>query len=283
MIGIRCWCFYYFLIIFTQLKEYEAKLKYIQDTVVHDGSRIIYGSAAGAGSSPFNVYRRARLNEENRWKRIGTKEKKKRREEKRREEKREYPRCSPICHTVYDASWVGSSDIDLSQPEPEPEPHRTLTLSFSLSLSLSPSTSSSFHSYVPRPTTRVDEHDQKKQQEEAFVAKRQAIEQEENAKLEKNRAKRAKKKEKEKEKRKRVKEGMNGANNNNNNDNNTNTNTKNKNDDDDDDRGDGGHGRGKRDQEWTKKKEEKQGGSEASRPVTKKARVEDFMPVADLD
>ena len=77
MIGIRCWCFYYFLIIFTQLKEYEAKLKYIQDTVVHDGSRIIYGSAAGAGSSTFNVYRRARLNEENRWKRIGTKERKK--------------------------------------------------------------------------------------------------------------------------------------------------------------------------------------------------------------
>ena len=139
MIGIRCWCFYYFLIIFTQLKEYEAKLKYIQDTVVHDGSRIIYGSAAGAGSSTFNVYRRARLNEENRWKRIGTKERKKRREEKRREEKRrESTHDVPRFVTRFMTRRGSAVPISI-YPNPNPNPNLiepSLFHSLSLSLSL---------------------------------------------------------------------------------------------------------------------------------------------------
>lgn len=54
-----------------QLAEFEAKLKYISENVVHDASNVVFGSAAGAGSSTYHIYRRSRRNEEDRWRRVG--------------------------------------------------------------------------------------------------------------------------------------------------------------------------------------------------------------------
>jgi len=52
-----------------QLEEYEAKLKFISD-VVPTKTINVQGSAAGAGSSTINIYRKIKIAEEQRWKRV---------------------------------------------------------------------------------------------------------------------------------------------------------------------------------------------------------------------